>query len=295
MKIYAICLVKNEDDVIGQSLTFAAQYCDKVIVIDNGSTDRTWEVVKDIAAAHPRVVPFLQTWERFHDGLRWLAYDAFRGELADDDWWLVLGADEFLAEDPRPIVRAALAEPADIVMAWQIQFYFTERDYDDWSAGRDDREQPIFSRRRHYRIDWQEPRLFRHRVGDAPNTAAIGRNLGLPRSWGGSGTPIRVGKMSRRRIFNRHYQYRDPPQIQKRLETRYGHPAFASQVDSPDWRSKLRGSKQLHRYREGEPWRFSFFGLAQCYTGRLHGAVRGRLMRARDRLVGGKWKRREAS
>lgn len=290
MKIYAICLVKNEDDVIGQALTFATQYCDKVIVIDNGSTDRTWEIVKELAATHPRIVPFVQTWERYHDGLRWLAYDAFRAELADDDWWMVLDGDEFLAEDPRPIVRAALAEPADIIMAWQIQFYFTERDHDDWTAGRDSRDQPIFSRRRYYQIDWQEPRLFRHRVGGTPGTAPISRKLGLPLGHGSSGAPTRAGKMSRRRIFNRHYQYRDPAQIQKRLDTRYGHPAFASQVDSPDWRSKLRVAKELHHYRDGDPWRFSLSGVAQCYTGRLRGAVRGRLIRARDQLMARKMK-----
>ena len=40
VKLYAICLVKNKDDVVGQTLIFATCYCDKIFVIDNGSTER---------------------------------------------------------------------------------------------------------------------------------------------------------------------------------------------------------------------------------------------------------------
>ena len=275
MKIYAVCLVKNEDDVIGQTLTYATRYCDRIFVIDNGSTDGTWKIVKDLAVREPKIVPFLQTLEPFEDGLRWLAYEAHHQELSDSDWWLFLDADEFLAEDPKPVIQQAMREGADIIKAWQIQFYYTAEDHDAWMAGRDSREVPILERRRYYRIDWQEPRLFRNQVSATWETAPLSRMLGMPprfrteasrRGWK-TWVPASTAKMARRRILNRHYQYRDPPQIEKRLEARYGRPAFAAQVDSLDWRKKMRRSEGLNYYTEGQPYRFSVGGLAYYYWG----------------------------
>ena len=40
-KIYSLLLVKNEADIIRSSLMSAVQWSDKVIVMDNGSTDGT--------------------------------------------------------------------------------------------------------------------------------------------------------------------------------------------------------------------------------------------------------------
>ena len=48
-KIYSLLLVKNESDIIRESLLAAVKWSDKVIVMDNGSTDGTWEIVKEIA------------------------------------------------------------------------------------------------------------------------------------------------------------------------------------------------------------------------------------------------------
>ena len=45
-KIYSLLLVKNEADIIRTSILAAAQWSDKVIVMDNGSTDGTWEIVQ---------------------------------------------------------------------------------------------------------------------------------------------------------------------------------------------------------------------------------------------------------
>lgn len=293
MKLYAICLVKNEDDVIGQTLNFATRFCDKIFVIDNGSTDNTWEIVKSLGEKDPKIIPFVQTHERYDDGLRWLAYDAHHDELTDSDWWLVLDSDEFMAEDPRPVIEHAMRDGADIIVAWQIQFYYTEKDYEDWKAGRDNRDLPIFSRRRYYRIDYQEPRLFRNQSTDNWETAPLSRKLGMPlglRATTPEGVkegcvPTRAGKISRRRILNRHYQYRDPLQMEKRLKLRFGHPAFAAQVDSVDWRLKMRPSKSLKYHKDGQPWRFSLSGLAYHYPRWLRYVILSRLRRAQRWLA----------
>ena len=88
-KIYSLLLVKNEADIIRASLMSAIQWSDKVIIIDNGSTDGTWEIVQELAAQDPRIVAFMQYTGGFHIGLRAKAFRAFRNELTNHDWWCV--------------------------------------------------------------------------------------------------------------------------------------------------------------------------------------------------------------
>jgi glycosyltransferase involved in cell wall biosynthesis len=264
MQLYAICLVKNEDDIISQTLTYAARHCDRIFVIDNGSTDRTWEITQELAREYPQIVPFLQTREPYHDALRALAYEAHHEALTDEDWWLILDGDEFLAEDPRPIIQEAKREGADIVKAWQIQFYYTDKDYSQWLAGSDNRHLTIFKRRRYYLINWQEPRLFRNQKAVAWDTRLSAK------------IPNGLQKVARKRILNRHYQYRDPEQIDKRLKLRYGQALFAAHVSSPDWQSAIKSSNGLCYYRDGDSWRFTIGGLIYYYRRQLQHRFTGK-------------------
>lgn len=286
MKLYAICLVKNEDDVIGQTLTHAARCCDGIFVIDNGSTDRTWDIVQELSVRDSRIVTFARTLEPYDDALRWPPYEEYHGRLSNDDWWLILDGDEFLAEDPRPVIAQAEREGASVINAWQIQFYYTDRDHAAWLAGQDSRDRPIVERRRYYRIDWQEPRLFRNRVKGDWEQSYLRRKLPPPaHARHASGGPARIGRIARRRILNRHFQYRDPEQMEKRLRLRYGNEAFAAQVPSMDWRTKIRNARDLRCYRDGEPWRFSASGLGHYYAGWLRYVFKSRLRRAQERLA----------
>ena len=51
-KIHAICLVKDEDDIIAYTLEKALVWADYIYVYDNGSTDRTWEIVQNLSKKH---------------------------------------------------------------------------------------------------------------------------------------------------------------------------------------------------------------------------------------------------
>ena len=270
-KIYGICLVKNEDDVITQTLNHAATYCEKIFVLDNGSTDRTWEIVRSLSQVNPRIVLFAQTLEPFRRSLRSLVYYEVGAELSEDDWWLILDGDEFLAEDPQPIIRQAVREGADVIRTWQISFGFTEEDLRAWEEGRDSRDKPIFERRRYYRIDWQEKRLF-------PNRRDV--------SWGGTIVPASLKKTCTRRILNRHYPLRDPEQIQKRLLARFGHPSCFHHVTSPDWRHVIRDSRRLVFYRDGDPWRFLLSGLAHYHRCKLKRRLRKKWRRRVETVSG---------
>jgi len=169
-KLCGICLVKNEDDIIEQTLSHAARYCDRIFVLDNGSTDETWSIVQRVAQRDQAIVPFRQMLAPFAESLRATVYNAVHSQLTDDDWWLILDADEFLAEDPRPVIETAVNDGADVIRAWMIQFFFTERDLENWEEGRDTRDRPVFDRRRHYMINWQETRLFRNRTRQCWNS-----------------------------------------------------------------------------------------------------------------------------
>jgi hypothetical protein len=186
--------------------------------------------------------------EAFDNRLRTRVYNAVCRELSDSDWWLILDADEFLAEDPRPVIETAVKSGADVIASWQIQFFFTERDRQAWEQGHDRRDRPIFDRRRHYLINWQESRLFRNYPQRYWDPSA---NFSIP-DW--------VGRACRRRILNRHYQYRDPEQISKRLCVRHGEAQF-QHVRTSDWQAVIRDSRELNFYRDGDPWRFSASGL----------------------------------
>jgi glycosyltransferase involved in cell wall biosynthesis len=261
MKLYAICLVKNEDDIISQALIHAIKFCDKVIVADNGSTDETWSIIQTIAKEYPeKILPFGQLKVPFRNGLRSLIYNEFNYTLTDEDWWLRLDGDEFLVEDPRPIIKKALNEKSDFIKAWQAQFYFTEVDHQAWLAGKDNRNLPIFERRRFYCIDWREYRLFRNQ----PN---LPWDEHLSAHW-----PNNLNKACSQLIYNRHYQYRDPEQIQKRLDTRRGvnkntpERAF-KHVLSQDWYDEIRPSKGLHYYTDDKPLKLN---ILDFYRNRLN-------------------------
>ena len=56
--IVGICLVKNEQHFIAWALLNAVEFCDRILVMDNLSADRTLSIVKDIAAQYRHIELF---------------------------------------------------------------------------------------------------------------------------------------------------------------------------------------------------------------------------------------------
>ena len=54
-QVVGIMLVKNEDLFIERVLRNVLEFCDKIIVADDRSTDRTTEILKTLAAQHPKI------------------------------------------------------------------------------------------------------------------------------------------------------------------------------------------------------------------------------------------------
>lgn len=265
VKIYGLGLCKNEDDIVGSVVEHALGFCDKVIVLDNGSTDGSWQVITDLAERFPgRVVPFGPVDEPFFDGMRSKVWDAYFEELGEDGWWYYLDADEFLEGDPEPVLERALASGHDSVKGWIVQFRFTDVDLATWERGEEDISLPVQQRRLHYRTDWREYRFI--------------RNFPVAR-WENpdSYLPRRALNPTKERVFVRHYQFRDPDQIQKRTDARYNKTEFFGHVTSPSWRDVVSPASRCAVHVEGRPFKLHPGNL---YRHRLKTLVR--------KLTGGK-------
>lgn len=246
-RIHAICLVKNEADVIAETLVHAGRFCHRIYVWDNGSTDDTWQQVQSVAS--PVIVPFRREAKPFHDGLRAEVFHAVKHDCAPGDWFLILDADEFLARDPFEAIAVAEREGATQINTLQYNFYFTDRDMVAYEAGQEDRTRSIRERRRYYRFVNIEQRLFRFSPQMSwPTTIDEQR----PRGYA---IPPGLKKCSAR-LPNGHYQYRDPEQMRLRLDTRKAARAanganfvhYRSLDDGAGWQRFVVPDAGLHYY-----------------------------------------------
>jgi glycosyltransferase involved in cell wall biosynthesis len=206
MNIYGISIVKNEADIIEYSLTNACTWVTKVFVMDNGSEDETWEKVKKMAKTSSKIIPFRQSNEPFHDGLRAKVFNEFKHLAKEDDWWCVrLDADEFYIEDPTKFLKSRVKPYHHVVCSKHIQYQLVESDLNSFTRGLNIEER-LNRIRCINKQATSEVRFFRHRKRLTWNES---QNL-----------PKHVGLVCPERILLRHYQFRSLEQIQRRIETR---------------------------------------------------------------------------
>ena len=196
-------VVKNEADVIAASLIDACRWSDKIIVIDNGSTDGTWECIQNLATTYPQIIPWMRYEGAFHIGLRAKAFKAFRHEMKKGDWWNVrLDADEFYLGD----VRAFLAKVPK-------RFTTVKKESTDYVLTHEDLASQTFSgpfdrsRFTHALPTLRRERRFmRHSA-----LLCWSERWRYPHPW---------GRVWEHTIPVEHYQYRSSEQIQQRFAVR---------------------------------------------------------------------------
>lgn len=196
MTIRALSLVKNEADIIAYNLHSASRWCDAIYVLDNGSTDGTWNIVQELSRTTAAIIPFKQEARPFSDNLRQEIFACHRRAARPGDWWCILDADEFYVDDPKSFLERV---PAPYRSVWpQLYTYlFTEQD-----AGKPS-DAPAPERLHHYVLgEYSEPRFIRH-------------SKDLTTFPPGDLHPIYP-----ERIRMRHYPYRSREQIELRLATR---------------------------------------------------------------------------
>ena len=210
MKVNAICMVKNEADIILEALENALKFCNNIYVFDNGSTDGTSELLDGFIENNPRVILTERSDEVFKNELRNRVYNRYHKQFSEDDWWYILDADELIPRDPRPLLNKATRAGCDSMRIWQAQFYFTDKDMETYAY--EDHDTATSERRRYYRINWREPRFFKN----CPK-----------QEWGetitGKVPPFR-GKFYYRSPICCHYAQRTPEQIEQRVKLRIANP-----------------------------------------------------------------------
>ena len=198
-------VVKNEADVITSSLLDACRWSDKIIVIDNGSTDGTWEKVQQLAESHPQIIPWLRDEGPFRIGMRARAFRAFRHEMTSRDWWNVrLDADEFYPGNVRAFL-ASVPSRYRTVKKESTDYVLTREDIKNYTfTGDFSQDKPFITHS--LPTPRQERRFMRHSA-----LWCWPERWRYPHPWG--------------RVYGRcipvdHYQYRSPQQMAARFATR---------------------------------------------------------------------------
>ena len=205
MKVYSLLVVKDEVDIVGLSLKDACRWSDKVIVIDNGSSDGTWELTQQLATLETKIVPFLRYEGPFHIGLRAQAFKAFRHEMGLRDWWCVrLDADELYPGDVRTFLKH-IPWWCRTVKKSSTDYVITHEDLDENLLSgnfENDRKNILY----HLPDHREERRFMRH----SPFLVWLNR-WRYPHPW---------GFVAKKRIPVDHYQYRSVEQMQRRYANR---------------------------------------------------------------------------
>lgn len=206
MRILCAGIVFNERDVLPYTLDSAIRWADKIHILDNGSTDGTTEVLEEYSRRYPELLSYHRDSAPNTQATRTRAVHRLMDQAEEGDWWGLLDADEIYLDEPRKFLSAVEGD-CSIVQAASIQFYFTDRDIEQWETNYN---QWSPERSSFYLMNWSEARFVRHQPG-------VRWVYKWPDDFG-------LLKTCSRRIRLLHYQYRTPPQMLARIDSRRSTP-----------------------------------------------------------------------
>jgi glycosyltransferase involved in cell wall biosynthesis len=201
-----VSVVRDEADIIVQCLDTAFTWADVIHILDNGSTDGTWELLQEYAAREPRLVLEGRWEKKFSGPLRGEVVNQATTDAQEGDWWSRVDADEFIIDEPREIL-ARLPADIGVVHGVFIEYYFTEVELRAYEADPEGyRANWTPDTMRYYTAMWAETRFVRHRPGARWDAA-------WP-AW------ARTAQVAPERVRFRHFQYRFPEQMERRIRVR---------------------------------------------------------------------------
>lgn len=211
MKFVCLLPIRDEADILPQTLRHLLEWADAIFVFDTGSVDLSWDIVQEFAQTDHRVKPVTREPVYFSETrLRsWLFHHA-RSTLRNGDWFLRVDADEFHHQPPPDFVKTRLRKSETVAYHQYYDFHLTASEVRAWETGAEtlaDRRKPIAERRRFYTAGlYTEPRLCRYRdTMQWPPTISF---------------PFNAGYVARARLPVRHYPHRDPDQLRRRCRLR---------------------------------------------------------------------------
>ncbi len=242
MKIHCICLVKDEEDILEQTVSSAASWADHIFIADNGSSDSTPQIIDRLVDGKKIIKVNGFEKVRYREGLCGLIYQQFKHLAKPGDWWCRLDADEFYLDNPKEFL-AKMPRRIDTVWSSHYSYQFSDLDYEKYQQDPASfLATPIPMRIRHYINSGGEVRFAKHR---------------FPYIWRGPWPNLRFWS-SEHRIRIQQYQYRSPEQILKRLKNRQNLPRSFSHesmdgIQASEWLAqRIYPSKTLD-YDDGEP------------------------------------------
>jgi hypothetical protein len=274
--------VRDEADIILQSIRYALTWADAIYTYDTGSTDGTWELLQQMSREDARLVLYRREPVYFRNDLRAVLFNEYRKHAKAGDWFATVDADEFYHISPPEFVNTQLRNCETAVSYQLYDFKLTSQEagrLQDSSAISAERKMSIENRRRHYiPLRYAEPRLFKYRP---------------TMQWVPPKAPYNLGFMARERIPIRHYSNRDPSQMESKYRLRLPMRPYVGHSASPhwdvnDWRSLLinASDSELQYWQVGQElptyhWRNH---LARPYKRGLQQLVHFGLLPVLDRL-----------
>lgn len=246
--IHTILCVRDEADILPQTLPHMLEWSDSLHVYDTGSTDGTWEIVQDAARRDARVNLVGHESIIFDNDTRGFVFERVKHQFRHGDWVCRADADEFYHVCPREFLTGAVRACEGRVCTQQYEFMMTRGEAASWMRGEEsvaDRARPIAARRRWFMVEpIAELRFCRYR-----------RSM----RWGrGHNFPFSPGRIAFERIPVRHYRWRDPEQMEARCRLRAMMANISHHGDhwsKEDWHSWLvdESDTRVSRWEEGRP------------------------------------------
>jgi hypothetical protein len=134
-RLIGLLLVKNEADVLEEMLCNARRWFDRILVLD-GTTEHRAET-EEILASFPEIV-FVARDEDMpgttptRDGARQYLLDEARRRYGVDNWIGVLHADEFMEQDPRPMLASRHPTLDPSIRVRLVHTFLHTDDAQDW-------------------------------------------------------------------------------------------------------------------------------------------------------------------
>jgi len=175
MKIVAHMPVRNEEDVIEETVTEAFRWVDTLIVLDGSSTDSTLQLLWMLQKTyHGQAGKTLQVVSERDPGNEFHDY-TLRGRLLEltaphrPDWVVSIDADEIydsycdpngIDVDPLTAIYAAEEAGANVVRCWVPQFWLTFQDLRE-GALNEDETISVQQRRQWYSWGWMRTFIWK--------------------------------------------------------------------------------------------------------------------------------------
>jgi hypothetical protein len=225
MRFHALLLVRDEADIIEESLRHLVTWADAIYVFDTGSEDPTWDVVQQLAVEHRCIKPLVQDAVFFSEKrLRGWLFQQARKNMHEGDWFARVDADEFHHVPPPEFVRTRLRRHETVVYHQYYDFRLARAEAAAWARGEvTDANKTVQERRRWFTLSsYTEPRLCRYRASMRwPETVSF---------------PYNAGFVAAERLPIRHYPHRDPAQLKRRCRLRALMMAEPENICNTHWR-----------------------------------------------------------